>query len=211
MSTLGVGAINPYYLNHIGVDPEGNPVVYDTEKAHKARKTPTFINFTPSVKPEQRKEIEKYIELKIKQQQLIEQILKDKGHIDPRHDKVYIDPKTGELTTWEPGIYNLNFDPTKNFKPGIYDPEQREKAEKSGKTLMGVLGALTAAGLAFLFRGKIKAGALKAGAAIKPYVKTAITKGKGLLNKGIELAKPVIAQAKGMVSKAVAYVKNLVK
>lgn len=194
MLNLGVGAINPYYLNRVGVEPNGDPVVFDPEKARKAKKTPIFVDFAPGVTPDQRKEIAKYIELRIKQEQLIAEILKNKGKIDPYHDKVYIDTKTGELTTIKPGLIQLekDFDPTKNFKPGIYDPEQREKAEKRTKTLLGIAGALVAAGLGFLFGGKIKTGVVKAAEKLKPYVKNAIAQGKDMINKGKEAIKPYV-------------------
>lgn len=63
--------------------------------------------------------------------------------IDPRHDAVFTDPKTGEKTTW---------------KPGIYDPEA-EKRVQERKSKIKKLFAFGALGvLAFIFRGKIKSG-----------------------------------------------------
>ena len=212
---LNFNTIRPH---GIGVDSNGNPVYYDPNKAQKYKKQPIFIDFAPTTTPEQREQIAKLVEAKIKQQQAIMEALKEKGKIDPRHDKVFMDPKTGELTTWKPGIYTPDFDPTKNFKPGIYDPEQREKANKAGKTLGTVLGAALALGLAFIFRGKLKTLGTKAIETLKPYLKTAMTKGQGLLNKGkevltkgVELAKPTLTKAKGLVNQAYTYVKNLVK
>ena len=197
---LNFNTIRPH---GIGVDSNGNPVYYDPNKAQKYKKQPIFIDFAPTTTPEQREKIAKLVEAKIKQQQAIMEALKEKGKIDPRHDKVFIDPKTGELTTW---------------KPGIYDPEQREKANKAGKTLGTVLGAALALGLAFIFRGKLKTLGTKAIETLKPYLKTAMTKGQGLLNKGkevltkgVELAKPTLTKAKGLVNQAYTYVKNLVK
>ncbi len=197
---LNFNTIRPH---GIGVDSNGNPVYYDPNKAQKYKKQPIFIDFAPTTTPEQREQIAKLVEAKIKQQQAIMEALKEKGKIDPRHDKVFIDPKTGELTTW---------------KPGIYDPKQREKANKAGKTLGTVLGAALALGLAFIFRGKLKTLGTKAIETLKPYLKTAMTKGQGLLNKGkevltkgVELAKPTLTKAKGLVNQAYTYVKNLVK
>lgn len=197
---LNFNTIRPH---GIGVDSNGNPVYYDPNKAQKYKKQPIFIDFAPTTTPEQREKIAKLVEAKLKQQQAIMEALKEKGKIDPRHDKVFIDPKTGELTTW---------------KPGIYDPKQREKANKAGKTLGTVLGAALALGLAFIFRGKLKTLGTKAIETLKPYLKTAMTKGQGLLNKGkevltkgVELAKPTLTKAKGLVNQAYTYVKNLVK
>ena len=197
---LNFNTIRPH---GIGVDSNGNPVYYDPNQAQKYKKQPIFIDFAPTTTPEQREKIAKLVEAKLKQQQAIMEALKEKGKIDPRHDKVFIDPKTGELTTW---------------KPGIYDPKQREKANKAGKTLGTVLGAALALGLAFIFRGKLKTLGTKAIETLKPYLKTAMTKGQGLLNKGkevltkgVELAKPTLTKAKGLVNQAYTYVKNLVK
>lgn len=57
--------------------------------------------------------------------------------INPHKDSIFIDPRTGELTT---------------IKPGIYDPNAKKKS-KTGLVALGA--ALTAAVLAFVFRGKI--------------------------------------------------------
>ncbi|MBR6722823.1 hypothetical protein IKL64_05160 [bacterium] len=58
--------------------------------------------------------------------------------INPHKDSVFIDPRTGELTT---------------IKPGIYDPEKTEKKGKGGLIALGA--TIAAAALAFVFRGKI--------------------------------------------------------
>jgi len=205
-----------YYQNRVGVDNQGNPVYYDPKKAQKKH---IFIDFKEGVTPEQREEIAKKIEAKIKQQEAIEKALKDHGRINPTKDKVFLDAN-GELTTWKPGI--------------IADPKtQEENAAKARKTAAALAGTLIAAGLAFLFRGKIKTGAIKLAEAIKPFVKNTVTKGKdlvkkgfgmvkpalakvtdtakGLVTKGIELAAPAVKYVKHTAGKAVVYLKNLVK
>ena len=58
--------------------------------------------------------------------------------VNPHKDAIFIDPKTGELTT---------------IKPGIYDPEKQEKKGKGGLIALGA--TIAAAALAFIFRGKI--------------------------------------------------------
>ena len=62
MLNLGVGAINPYYLNRVGVEPNGDPVVFNPDKARKINKQPIFIDFAPTTTPEQRKKLSEYIE-----------------------------------------------------------------------------------------------------------------------------------------------------
>lgn len=57
---------------------------------------------------------------------------------NPKTTPIFIDPKTGELVP---------------LKPGIYDPNQKEK---SNKGLYAALAAIGTAVLAFVFRGKIK-------------------------------------------------------
>ncbi len=197
---LNFNTIRPH---GIGVEPDGSPVYFDPNKAKKPNKKPILIDFAPTTTPEQREQIAKLVEARIKQQEAIMEALNEKGKIDPRHDKVFMDPKTGELTTW---------------KPGIYDPEQKEKSSKAGKTLGTVLGAALALGLAFIFRGKLKTLGTKALETLKPYVKTVLTKGQSILNKGktvltkgVGLAEPALTKAKGLVNQAFTYVKNLVK
>jgi len=60
--------------------------------------------------------------------------------VDPMNDSIYIDPKTGEFTTWKPGIHN---------------PEQGKKNNYT-KTALTVLALATTAVLGFVFRGKLK-------------------------------------------------------
>ena len=134
----------------------------------------------------------------------LQEILDKKGKIDPLHDKVYYNPKTGELDTW---------------KPGIYDPNKKD-THNGAKVIGGLVGAAAALALAFIFRGKIKAGAGKAMEAAKPLAEQALTKGtefvKGIFNKGtgyiigeggvVNIVKNGLAKAKGVVDKGVEYV-----
>lgn len=140
----------------------------------------------------------------------LQEILDKKGKIDPLHDKVYYNPKTGELDTWQPGIYDPN-----------------KKDTHNGAKVIGLVGAAAALALAFIFRGKIKAGAGKVMEAAKPLAEQALTKGKALLTKGTEFVKGIFnkgtgyiigkggivnivkdgfARAKGVVDKGVKYV-----
>ena len=141
----------------------------------------------------------------------LQEILDKKGKIDPLHDKVYYNPKTGELDTW---------------KPGIYDPNKKD-THNGAKVICGLVGAAAALALAFIFRGKIKAGAGKAMEAAKPLAEQALTQGKALLTKGTEFAKGIfnkgvdfitgkggianiikdgLAKAKGVATKGVDFV-----
>lgn len=140
----------------------------------------------------------------------LQEILDKKGKIDPLHDKVYYNPKTGELDTWQPGIYDPN-----------------KKDTHNGAKVIGLVGAAAALALAFIFRGKIKAGAGKVMEAAKPLAEQVLTKGKALLTKGTEFVKGIFnkgtgyiigkggivnivkdgfARAKGVVDKGVKYV-----
>ena len=115
--------------------------------------------------------------------------------INPNKDSVFIDPKTGELTT---------------IKPGIYDPEQQKKSKKG----IIALGALATAALAFVFRGKIKNIPF-----VKNTVMPALTKGwgavKGAAGKAWTAVKTVAGKAwtaiKTVAGKAVDLVKGLFK
>ena len=141
----------------------------------------------------------------------LQEILDKKGKIDPRHDKVFYNPQTGELDTW---------------KPGIYDPNKKD-THNGAKVIDGLVGAAAALALAFIFRGKIKAGAGKAMEAAKPLAEQALTQGKALLTKGTEFAKGIfnkgvdfitgkggianiikdgLAKAKGVATKGVDFV-----
>lgn len=128
---------------------------------------------------------------------------------DPKESKVYIDPKTGELTTWKPGIYN---------------PEQND-SKKTVKRAAALVAATAGLIAAIVFRGKIKAGAMGAYKYIKPYlqklpqgVKDFGKKGINLVKKGIDFVKNTkvasyiknaATKVKPYISKAVNFVKNI--
>ena len=123
--------------------------------------------------------------------------------VNPYKDKVFIDPKTGEKTTWKPGIYN---------------PEQND-TKKTTKNV-GHLLALAAAGvLAFAFRGKIKTGAQgllnKAKPVIERIAKRVPQNIKTFIKKGIQAAEPVAKKvidfAKTVVIKANSTAKKVAK
>ncbi len=147
-------------------------------------------------------------EVKKEQMAKIKELLIKNGKIDPRHDKVFYNPQTGELDTW---------------KPGVYDPNKKD-THNGAKVIGGLVGAAAALALAFIFRGKIKAGAGMAMEAAKPWAEQALTKGKalfasgkdfvkGIFNKGVSfvadkggvvnIAKNGWARAKGVVAQGV--------
>ena len=61
--------------------------------------------------------------------------------VNPNKDKVYTNPRTGDRSTWQPGLYTV---PT----------QESQKRVKRNRFFALAL----AAGLAFIFRGKIKQG-----------------------------------------------------
>ena len=106
--------------------------------------------------------------------------------VNPQTDKVYIDPITGEKTTW---------------KPGLIFPEKEQKSNTT-KVIGTVAGLAATAVLGYVFRGKLKNVAAKAYtylksskvgqlaknslAQFKPYLATAKTKAANLYNKGAQ-------------------------
>ena len=60
--------------------------------------------------------------------------------VNPKTDNVYIDPITGEKTTW---------------KPGLIFPEKEQKSNTT-KVVGTVAGLAATAVLAYVFRGKLK-------------------------------------------------------
>ena len=62
--------------------------------------------------------------------------------VNPRHDKVFLDPKTGEYTTWKPGI--------------IPTPEMIENNKR--KRRLRFLSLVGLGVLAYVYRGKLKQG-----------------------------------------------------
>lgn len=84
--------------------------------------------------------------------------------VNPKKDKAYIDPQTGELTTW---------------KPGLYDPEAQEKANKRKKALLTTLVlAVGAAAVWFFTKGKGR-----------PYADKLLKKAKPYMDKAVETLK----------------------
>ncbi len=80
--------------------------------------------------------------------------------VNPHKDKAYIDPKTGEATTWQ---------------PGLYDPEAQEKAKKRKKALVTTLVlAVGAAAVWFFTKGKGRPYADKLMKKAKPYMDKAV-------------------------------------
>lgn len=185
MSIGGVETNKAMLISRIGVDPNGNPVVFDPNKV-KNKKQSLFIEPHKGLIAPTRAEIAKKIEAKLRQEEAIKKALEEKGYIDPRNDKVYLD-SDGNLDTW---------------KPGIIDPHAKEKQEAARKRTATVLGGLAALALGFLFRGKIKAGAAKLYEAVKPFVKNALTKGKDVIKKGVDLVKPAVTNAAKTVKTA---------
>ena len=183
----------------------GNTVTtkaYGVYKENPKRKNNIFEKEAPTGMPP---------EVKAEYLARLQEILDKKGKIDPRHDKVFYNPQTGELDTW---------------KPGIYDPNKKD-THNGAKVIGGLVGAAAALALAFIFRGKIKAGAGKAMEAAKPLAEKALTQGKALLTKGTEFAKGIfnkgadfitgkggianiikdgLAKAKGVATKGVDFV-----
>ena len=107
--------------------------------------------------------------------------------INPRKDKVYIDPQTGERTTW---------------KPGIYDPEaQQRNADRRAKVAGGLLG-LSAIAAAIVFRKPIAkavvAGATKVAEFAKPFAK----KGLEYAGKAVNFVKD---HAQTLIAKVVKF------
>lgn len=177
------------------------PKAYGVYTENQKRKNNIFEREAPTGMPP---------EVKAEYLARLQEILDKKGKIDPLHDKVYYNPKTGELDTWQPGIYDPN-----------------KKDTHNGAKVIGLVGAAAALALAFIFRGKIKAGTGKVMEAAKPLAEQALTKGKALLTKGTEFVKGIFnkgtgyiigkggivnivkdgfARAKGVVDKGVKYV-----
>lgn len=180
-------------IDKVGAAAVGASTYNNVYTSNPKRKVNVFEQKTDSIPPE------------IKQEQMarIKELLEKNGKIDPTKDKVFYNPKTGELDTIKPG--------------GIYDPNQKEKTAKGAKVLGGLIGAAAALTLAFVFRGKIKSGAGKAMEAAKPFAEQVLTKGKELWAKGLNFVKPAITTVKGFFNKGVAKVvdkgglKNILK
>lgn len=112
-----------------------------------------------------------------------------KQAVNPKTDKVYIDPITGEKTT---------------YKPGLIFPAQEEKKSNATKKTVTVLGLAATAVAAYLFRGKLKGVSTKVvdfvknskiGQKVKPYLQTAKTKVVNLYNSGAQWVKNLLKKA----------------
>ena len=115
--------------------------------------------------------------------------------VNQKTDNVYIDPITGEKTTW---------------KPGLIFPEKEQKSNTT-KVVGTVAGLAATAVLAYVFRGKLKNVATKAYtylknskvgqwvkdglAKVKPHLTTAKTKVTNLYNKGAQWVKNLFKKA----------------
>jgi len=129
----------------------------------------------------------------------INKIIEKNGKINPYTDKVYIDPQSGKRTTWKPGLV---VDRPKNFEypknPGLIpDKEVTDANREAAKKRLAALGAvILTAGLAFLFRGKIKGGVDKVITALKPFLEKLTTGGKNVWGKVVKSAGKYANEAK---------------
>jgi len=98
----------------------------------------------------------------------IRKIITERGHIDPRKDKIYFNPQTGELDTWKPGIRN---------------PEDQDNNISGIGKLLG-LTAMGAAGL--IFRKPIGKVLSKVAGTVKPAIKALVQGSQGLISKIIK-------------------------
>lgn len=114
--------------------------------------------------------------------------------VNPKTDSIYIDPITGEKTTW---------------KPGLIFPEKEEKKSNTTKVVGTVAGLAATAILAYVFRGKLKGVATK----VVDFVKN--SKVGQWAKDGLDKVKPHLSTAKTKVvdlyNKGVKWVKNLFK
>ena len=84
--------------------------------------------------------------------------------VNPKTDKVYVDPQTGELTTWQPGLKN---------------PQAEEKSNTRKKAFITTLVlAAGAAAIWFFTKGKGK-----------PYLDKLMTKAKPYVDKAVDFFK----------------------
>lgn len=129
------------------------------EFSNKTKKDPKCVDSMRELSEEERMAI-------------IKKILDKKGKIDPRKDKVYYNPVTGELDTW---------------KPGIYDPEkQEENRSKIRKLLGGVLGVATIGLGGLIFRKPIGSLVGKAASVLKTAGEFVFKNAQGIIGKVIK-------------------------
>lgn len=196
---MAIGSVN-FGNGYFGTAAAGS---YVNVKEGTARKNQNiFAGKTGNeITPEQR---EKLLEE-------INKIIEKNGKIDPLKDKVYIDPKTGERTTWKPGLRPLEpKDYPKN--PGLIpDKEITDKKRAEARKRAAAVGAaLLTAVLAFLFRGKIKGGVSKAVETLKPYFETATKKCGELFQNGFKTLEGVVDKAAKAVTPTVVKIKDAV-
>lgn len=118
-----------------------------------------------------------------------QEILKKyKARINPHKDKVFIDSRTGELTTW---------------KPGLYDPKQND-TKKAVEKATKIAGVITAGVLAFIFRGKIKKGAAGLLEKAKPLAQK-------VFGKTVKTLKTVAEKVTPYAKKGIAFIKDIFK
>ena len=91
------------------------------------------------------------------------------------------------------------YTPPEDFKPGLIFPEKKDKTNPA-KTAGTILSVATATVLAYVFRGKIKAGAKGLWTKIQPYCNGALKKGKNLWEKGVKFVSPYIDKCKTFVT-----------
>ena len=105
--------------------------------------------------------------------------------VNPYKDSVFIDPRTGQLTTWQPGL----------------KPEQEEQPKKKSGAKKGIIALGLAALTAFLFRGKIKNSKIW-----KNTIAPALTSAKNWATKTYNTVK---TKATPYIKKGVEYAKNV--
>lgn len=114
--------------------------------------------------------------------------------VNQKTDRVYIDPITGEKTSW---------------RPGLVFPEKEEKKSNTAKVVGTVAGLAATAILAYVFRGKIG----KAASQAYTYLKN--SKVGQWVKNGLSKVQPYLTKAKnavtGVATKCVDFVKNLFK
>lgn len=107
--------------------------------------------------------------------------------------------------TVNPYIAYMGAGPRRNV---FYDPRvveypalpQENKKSNTGKKLLGLLAA---AALAFVFRGKIKAGAGKLLEKAQPFVQKVYAKSENFLKKVADFAKPYIIKGADLLGKGI--------
>lgn len=115
-----------------------------------------------------------------------------KQPINPSKDKVYVDPKTGEYTTW---------------KPGIYDPKQ-EESKKAAKIAVTLMALSATALIAYMFRGRIRNNGETLLKKAQPYAQEAYKRAAGVINSAKDFVKPYIESSRIFIDDTLAAIKN---